>query len=81
MDAQRFRALSLRDQALVALAVLTDGREAAGYLEFDADHGVALKRASLDLAALEPDLRMPFVGTLLRAALERLSSNDEQQRD
>ena len=70
MDAQRFRSLSARLRALVAVAVLLDGREAAAYLELDASHGEALKRAAIELSALEPDLRMPFLGTALRSALE-----------
>ena len=74
MDAQRFRALSARDRALVAIAVLLDGREASTYLEPDARNGHGLKRASLELAGLDPELRMPFVGTMLRAALQELKA-------
>lgn len=70
MDAQRFRKLTPRMRALVAMAVLLDGREASVYLENDASLGEGLKRAALDLAGLEPELRMPFMGTMLRAALE-----------
>lgn len=73
MDARRFRGLSAHDRALIAVAVLLDGREGATYLGFDGVNDSGLKRAALDLAGLEPELRMPFVGTLLRAALEELS--------
>jgi hypothetical protein len=72
MDAQRFRSLSPRQRALVAVAVLLDGREAGMYLENDAVNGQGLKRAALDLAGVEPDLRMPLVGTLLRDALKEM---------
>ena len=74
MDAQKFRALNPWDRALVAIAVLLDGREAGAYLESDSVNGTGLRRAALDLAAVEPELRMPFVGTLLRAALKDLKS-------
>lgn len=74
MDAQRFRSLNSWDRALVAIAVLLDGREAGAYLESDSVNGTGLRRAALDLAAIEPELRMPFVGTLLRSALRELKS-------
>jgi hypothetical protein len=72
MDAQRFRSLSPRQRALVAVAVLLDGREAGMYLENDSVNGQGLKRAALDLAGVEPELRMPLVGTLLRDALKEM---------
>ena len=70
MDAQKLRALSAHERALVAVAVLLDGREASVYLENDAQHGQALERAAADLASMEVDLRMPYAGTVLRAALQ-----------
>jgi hypothetical protein len=72
MDAQRFRSLTPRQRALVAVAVLLDGREAGMYLESDAVNSAGLKRAASDLAALEPELRMPFVGSSLRSALREM---------
>jgi len=72
MDAQKFRALSPRERALVAVAVLLDGREAAVYLENDMQHGQSLQRAASDLAALDVELRMAYAGTMLRAALAEL---------
>ena len=72
MDAQRFRSLPARQRALVAVAVLLDGREAGMYLENDSVNSAGLKRAAADLAAIDPELRMPFVGTALRAALHDL---------
>ena len=72
MDARRFRSLAARQRALVAIAVLLDGREAAVFLESDVAHGEDLKEAALMLAELEPDLRMPYIGTMLRGALTEL---------
>ena len=72
MDTHKYRSLAAHERALVAVAVLLDGREASVYLENDVQYGTALKRASADLAAMEPELRMPYVGTLLRAALQDL---------
>lgn len=72
MDAQRFRSLAARQRALVAVAVLLDGREAGEYLEFDAANGEGLKKAAGDLAAQDPELRMPYIGSALRAALKEL---------
>ena len=73
-DASRFRALGSREQALVAIAVLLDGHDAGTYLRSDKERHVALGRAALDLAELAPELRLPFVGTLLRRALSELES-------
>ena len=39
---------------------------------YDAINGAGLKGASIDLASQIPELRMPFVGTLLREALAEL---------
>ena len=75
MDVQRFRGISPRQRALVAVAVLLDGREASLYLENDAVNGAGLQRAAGDLAGLEPELRMPFVGSLLRSALHDMQGD------
>ena len=72
MDLHRIRGLPARAKALVALAVLLDGRDASTYLERDASNGANLARAANDLAALPTDLRMPLAGTILRTALEEL---------
>ncbi|MGI6524310.1 MAG: hypothetical protein ACOX2O_03315 [Bdellovibrionota bacterium] len=71
-DAKRFRALPAKQRALVAVAVLLDGREAAVYLKSDTVNGEVLQKAALDLAAQSPELRMVFIGTALRAALSEL---------
>jgi hypothetical protein len=80
MDLQRFRILSARDRALVAIAVLMDGRDAGGFLESDAVNGPALKRAADALSELPPDLRMPLTGTLLRLAVEEVGPSHADPR-
>lgn len=70
MSLATFRALSPRNRALVAVAVLVDGSEAKVYLDFDLDTSEQLKRAAEELCALEIDARVAFVGTVLRLALE-----------
>ena len=72
MDAHKFRTLSPRNQALVAVAVLLDGREAEHYLGIDGQDGTILSRAAVDLAAQPPDLRMPYIGSALRLVLEQV---------
>lgn len=72
MDGQKFRMLSPRQRALVAVAVLLDGREAVEYLEADPVNGLSFKRAAMELASQGPELRMPFIGTALRAALKEM---------
>ena len=71
-DLSRFRALSLREQAVVATAVMLDGHDAAEYLSSDKDRRTALSRAAKDLAEFPLDLRLPLVGTLLRSAVTEL---------
>ena len=67
-----FRTLPPEQQAVVAAAVLLDGFEAVDFLSVDSIDGALLSEAAAGLAALEPELRMPFVGTLLRRALEQI---------
>lgn len=72
MDAHKFRSLSPHLRALLGVAVLLDGREAGEYLAFDAAHGPGLQRAASDLAEIDPEVRMPFVGTMVRSALKEM---------
>jgi hypothetical protein len=65
--------LAPRDRALVAVAVLLDGREAENYLQYDELYGAALKEAAHTLAMLAPEIRMPLAGTILRESLEEMS--------
>lgn len=74
-DLSRFRALSLREQAVVAVATLLDGLDAVDYLSSDKDRRTALSRAAKDLADFPLDLRLPLVGTLLRAAIAELEQS------
>ena len=60
------------DRALVAVAVLLDGREAENYLLHDGNSGMVLRDAARELAKHAPELRMPLAGTLLREALEEM---------
>lgn len=76
MDTRTFRALTDRQRALVAVAVLLDGREGGVYLQNDEVNGEGLQKAAGELAAQEPDLRMPYVGSLLRKAFEELAEKD-----
>ena len=77
MDAKRFRALSSYQRALVGVAVLLDGHEAGVYLENDALAGAGLSKAAEELASQPPELRMPYIGSLLRAALMDIESREE----
>ena len=72
-DISRFRALGTRERALVAVAVLLDGHDAADYLACDKDRQLAFTRAARDLVELSPELRLPLIGTLLRAVLEDIA--------
>ncbi len=72
VEGQRFRALSSRQRALVAVAVLLDGREAGIYLENDSVNGTGLKLAAVELASIDLELRVPFLGSVLRTALGSL---------
>lgn len=64
------RNLSNKEKALVAVAVLLDGAEAAAYLRYDSVRGEVLAREAQKLAEYPLEMRMPFVGTILRTALE-----------
>lgn len=74
-DVTSFISLPARQRAIVAIAVLLDGLEAVDYLQNDPEYGAGLVRASSDLVKLAPDLRLPFVGTLLRRALDEVASS------
>lgn len=74
MTGTNYTNLSPRLRALVAIAVLFDGQEAAAFLENDLDEGSVLMEAATELASLSLDLRMSYVGTLLRVALSELGN-------
>lgn len=68
-DLSRFRALSMRERALIAIGVLLDGLDAVEHFSCDKNRKTALQRAAKDIVALPPDLRMPLLGTVLRESL------------
>jgi hypothetical protein len=65
-----FMRLQPYDRARVAIAVLIDGGDAPIYLLNDSVRGEELRQAAEELLAMELDVRFPFVGTMLRLALE-----------
>ena len=71
MSLEKLKGLSARLRALVAIAVLLDGREAENYLE-GAGSSSEIRQLARELAQMAPDLRMPLVGTILRGALREL---------
>lgn len=77
-DISRFRALGTRERAIVAVAVLLDGHDAADFLANDKERHTAMARAAKDLAELPPELRIPLVGTLLRQAVAQLDVGNEE---
>ena len=66
----RFRALGIKEKALIAVALLLDGHDASTYLSSDKERSTALVRAAEDLAMIQPDLRMSLIGTYLRSIIE-----------
>jgi hypothetical protein len=73
MSNRMFRSLTASERALVAVAVLIDGNDAGVYLEYDEQRGPQLKAAAQELARIELDTRLPYVGTMLRMALDELA--------
>jgi hypothetical protein len=67
----KIRDLEPHLMALVAVAVLLDGNDAAQYLQFDREKGQDLLDAANELSAQYPDLRIPLAGTLFREAIEK----------
>lgn len=72
MELSKFRALLPRNRALVAVGVLLDGHEAESFFASDAHEAEQLQAAAAELAALPPELRMPYTGSVLRVALKEL---------
>jgi hypothetical protein len=70
MSLSHWRTLSPKERALVAVAVLVDGRDSKIYLESDSERAEQLTLAADELCQLEIDARVAFVGTVLRLALE-----------
>ena len=68
----RLRELGVRERALVLIATLLDGELGANYLQSDPEYGAAMSQTAQELSALDADLRIPLVGSLLRETLEQL---------
>lgn len=69
-DLARFRTLSQREQALVAIAVLLDGAASAEFLSFDDSRGSVFSRVCKDLTQIPSEVRLPLMGTLLRKVID-----------
>lgn len=78
---ERFRKLPPTNRALVAIAVLLDGREASTYLEQDAHSGAELGEVAAMVAGLGSDLRIPLLGTELRDAVGELGGQFEPEAE
>lgn len=74
MDARNFNQLSPFHKALVALAVLLDGHEGETYLANDAHVGDSLAEAATAMAQQPAELRMPFLGSMLRSIIKQLDA-------
>lgn len=72
MSARTYRKLNSHYRALVAMAVLLDGNEAATVLGLDSADGEMLRQAADELTRDELEVRLPFIGTLYREALAEL---------
>lgn len=69
---ERFRKLPPAQRAMVAIAVLLDGRESQTFLEQDAHLGEELGEVAQIMAVLPASTRIPLLGTELRQALGEL---------
>ena len=73
INLERLRTLHPRQRALVVVALLLDGREAANYLEQDAHYGRDLADIAKMMGEVDPEIRMPLLGTILRESIKELS--------
>jgi hypothetical protein len=64
--------LNNKERALICFALLLDGQEALAYLENDPSYSRKLKEPLTRIAELQADIRIPYVGSLLRRALNEL---------
>ena len=70
---EKFEKLDPKLRALLAVALIVDGREAMDYLKIDSEHGASFRELIEELGALEPDLRIGLMGTILRRTLAEIS--------
>ncbi len=67
-----FSRLTPNERVRVATGVLIDGGDAPIYLMNDDVRGADLRLAAEELLEMDLDIRYPFVGTMLRLALEEV---------
>jgi hypothetical protein len=72
-ESRVFLSLDSASRVRVALAVLLDGGDAPFYLGSDERRGAELRLAAEELLSMELDVRFPYIGTMLRLALEEAS--------
>lgn len=68
----RVENLDLDERLLVLLSILVDGEAAPLYLSPGAGTGSEIQESCKELAAMDPELRVAFAGTLLRDEVQRL---------
>ena len=73
MAGKQYRELLPRQQALVALAVLLDGNDAAAFLVQDARVGQLYRDVAEALSRDDLEMRLPYIGTLYREAVVAMS--------
>lgn len=71
---ERFMKCSAEDKALISLAVLLDGYDAADFLMVDKEKGVFYAKMAKDLAAIPIETRTLLLGTVLRGVRTEISS-------
>jgi len=76
-DISKYRALGKKEKCIVALALLIDGLDALDYLAIDRDNHTAFLRAAKDFTEMSPELRIPFLGTILRETIVELKTSDK----
>lgn len=68
-----FLKLPAKDRALIAYAVLLDGIDAETYIGSDANEAGFVRFASW-FARMPIEMRMPYIGSLLRRALSEMNA-------
>ncbi len=78
-DISKYRALGSKEKCIVAIALLIDGLDAIEYLAIDRDNNTAFLRAAKDFTEMSPELRIPFLGTLLRETIVELRKSNQDK--
>jgi hypothetical protein len=74
MSVKALKQLSAPEQAVVTLAVLLDGRDAADFLQCDQARP-ELSKVAEGLSGVALELRVPLLGSLYREALAVIERN------